>query len=110
MASEEEIIHSAITDKENGVDISDKYPTIKEKYPAVFKLISSGEIFENPNYKQDIDFMLEQRKIYKTNKFAADKAVGMKLAPMLGEKFNELSTQDLRKAERKAAAKAAEDA
>lgn len=107
MASEEDIIRLAITDKENGVDISQKYPMIKEKYSAVFKLIDSGEIFKNPNYKQDIDFMLEQRKIYQSNKFAADKAVGMRLAPMLGDKFNQLSNADLKKAEKKAAAKAA---
>ena len=102
MSSEEDLIRAAISDKEKGIDISEKYDSIKQKYSSVFKLIDSGEIFKNPNYKEDIDFMLEQRKIYKTNKFQADKAVGMKLAPMLGDKFNDLSKKDLEKAEKKA--------
>jgi len=105
--ADEDIILLAITDKENGVDISEKYPIIQEKYSKVFEMINSGDIFKNPNYRQDIEFMLEQKKIYRKNKFQADKAIGMRFAPMLGDKFNQLSAQDLKKAEKKAAAKAA---
>ena len=105
MASDKELIFLAITDKENAVDISEKYPILKQKYSKVFELINSGNIFQNPNYRRDMEFMLEQKEIYEKNKFQADKAIGMRFAPLLGEKFNKLTTEDLRKAEMKAKAK-----
>ena len=95
-----------VEDNKNGIDIEEKYADYKKKFPKIFDSIVSGEFTAHPNWKQFFLYQIQKADEYKTgDKFKVDQEIGMTFGPLLGEKFNNLSKGDLKKAEKKARAK-----
>ena len=98
----EKTVYDIVEDKKNGIDISEKYSDFKEKNPKLFECIDLGQF-----NKQHFEFLMEKkRELDGNNQFGVDKDVGLYFAPMLGDKFKDLTMEDLAKAEKTAKKKA----
>ena len=98
----EKTVYEIVEDKKNGIDISEKYSDFKENNPKLFECIDLGQF-----NKQHFEFLMKKkRQLDGTNQFGVDKDVGLYFAPMLGDKFKDLTMEDLAKAEKTAKKKA----